>query len=149
EVPFGWRVRLAWLAIALAAAMAAALPFLVTLASDADYIAFGNESIAYRYFFCCRVQEGEKETAWLPQGQALSAMQQGILLTLRHLPGWDHMDLRQQVNLFGRCTSGAIVLLHALILVVCGQLRSLNWADKLVVFSIGLFPLYVLRSCGF
>src|SRR5205823_7547750 len=104
---------------------------------------------AYRYFFCDRIQAGEGGDVWLPQGQTLSALQQGVLGLLKQLPAWERASLREQVNWFGRSTLALTVLLQGLIFLVTGQLRGLGSVDKLLVLSTGLFPLYVLRHVGF
>src|SRR5262249_54135064 len=140
--------RLSWLAAAVFGSLACAVPVLIGLASGADYTPFPTPSLTSPFFFCPRVPQGERASVWLPPGQILSVLQHGLLRPLRSLAGWDGWSLRDQMNLFGRTTSGVIVLLHALVLLFCSQFRSLNWADKALVFSVALFPLYVIQFAG-
>ena len=63
-------------------AVAPWLPATLLACYRADYVMFANESLAYRYFACERIQHGERGTVWLPQGQLLGVVQHGILFAL-------------------------------------------------------------------
>src|SRR5579885_744752 len=115
-----------WVAAALASALFA-LPLVLLVRCRADYVVFANESLAYRYFACERLQHGERGTVWLPQGQLLGVMQHGIPFVVEHALPWSRDDLRHRANAFGLGTTLANVLVMAAIFFAVARARTLTW----------------------
>jgi len=55
------------------------LPLIWSITSGAEFINFASESLAYRYFYSVRLLAASDATAWLPQGQLITALQHIIL----------------------------------------------------------------------
>ncbi len=125
-----------------------ALPLGLLTYYRADYLTFANESLAYRYFACERIQHGERGTVWLPQGQLLGVVQHGVLFAVRHLTPWAGNDLRHLSNAFAAGTSLANVLAMWAVFLSVGRARTFSWSDKLLVFVVGLAPIYGTGSAG-
>ena len=93
---------------AVAISILFALPLILILVTRAEYLVFANESLAYRYFACARIWEGDRRTVWLPQGQLLTVLQHGIWWLLNLL---GIHDLRMRLQSFGLATTVLTTLL--------------------------------------
>jgi hypothetical protein len=139
----------AWLLAAAGACLFFALPFLLVAYFHADCLPCGNESLAYRYFACERIQHGEGGSVWLPQGQLLGVVQHVIFFIVRRTVGGAGDEFQRSANLFAAGTTLANVLLMSALFVTVGLSRALRRADKVLIFFAGLTPLYGTRTAGF
>jgi hypothetical protein len=138
-----------WLLLSLLACLLFALPLLLVAYFQADYLSWASESLAYCYFACERLAQGEGGTVWLPHGHVLGVVQHLILLLLNHtLPG-GAQGFQQRVNLFAAGSTLANVLAMSVIFLWAGRSRILRPSDKLLIFFAGLAPLYTTGRLGF
>jgi hypothetical protein len=144
-----WAEPVAWLLAAAGACLLFALPFLLIAYFHADYLPWGNESLAYRYFACERIQQGEGGSIWLPQGQLLGIVQHAIFFIVKRTVGGTGEELQRSANLFAAGTTLANVLLMSALFVTVGLSRVLRRGDKVLVFIVGLTPLYGTGTAGF
>lgn len=141
--------RAFWLALSFVACALFALPLVLMVCCKGDYMAVANESLANRYFACERIQHGEGGRVWLPQGQLLGVVQHGILLAVRLVGSGGGGGLRRDTNLFAALTNLANVLLMSGVFVAVAVGRAFRRSDKLLVFVVGLVPLYATTTVGF
>ena len=131
-------------AYTLLCAVVLALPAILLFASDVSLIAITNESLAYRFFFSLRLLSGSDDVVFLPQGQALTALQQLFHLLFGTIPAGPD-GLRAALDRFGYLTLGANLLLLAgsfLLLFASSSTKC----DRLLVLACGLFATYGSRS---
>lgn len=124
-----------------------AFPFFLSIRSGASFFHFANESLAYRFFICERLSEGE--AVWLPQGQLVTAVQRNIHKVVDRVAALPSNDLRGRSNLFAFLSVGSNVL--AMAFVLCAAMRSPNLLplDKLLILAPCLIPVYGMKTEGF
>jgi hypothetical protein len=138
-----------WWIIAALVSGAFALPLLRVLVTNAQYVLFANESVAYRYFLSVRILYGEGETAWLPQGQLVTLLQNGIVLWLSKVAGMPLGDIEHTLQPFGLATSAIVTALGVGILSYGITNRRFTVEDRLLVAFAALVPILVTRNSGF
>jgi hypothetical protein len=133
--------RITCAAAAVIAALAFSVPLLFLLAAGGNYLAFANESLAYRYFANVRILDGQGSAVWTAQGQLTSFLQHFIVIVLQAVTAG---DLKTMLQLYGICTNLVVALLMlGIYLVVCFDYR-LVWSDKAVILILG--PAIVLGT---
>lgn len=126
-----------------------ALPLFSVLITNAQYVLFANESIAYRYFVAVRILDGEGASAWLPQGQLLTLLQQGIVLWLTKISGMSPGDIEHTLQPFGLATCSVVTALGAALLFYGITNRHFTVADKIILAFAAFVPILVTRANGF
>ena len=126
--------------LSVVASVLVSIPFILVIVTHAQYLVFANESLAYRYFACARIWEGDRRSVWLPQGQLLTVLQHGIWWLLNVL---GIHELRTRLQSFGLATTFLITLLALALFVSVARSRILWWTDKVLIVFATLGPLYL------
>jgi hypothetical protein len=116
------------------------LPLILCLSFGAEFINLANESAAYRFFYAIRLHYGPDLTAWLPQGQLVTAIQQLITSLLPSLTG---DNLRGSLNLFSLCTIGMVSVISVTAIFLAASSSAATWLDRLALSVVTLAPIYV------
>lgn len=145
-LPILVRDRAAWATVALLAALAFSTPLLFLLAAEGNYLAFANESLAYRYFANIRVLDGQGGAVWTAQGQLTSMIQLAIVAVL-HMAGFD--DLRTMLQLYGISTNlvASLSMLGVYFLAIYDD--RLVWSDKASILVLGPATIFGTINAGF
>lgn len=108
---------------------------------EADFTQFGSESVAYRLFYSLRLQAGPDPTAWLPQGQLISSLQNVIVW---FMPRVTADNLHASIQIFSRAT---LVLISSITVIACMfavASKTTRWQHLLTLSIAILAPTYLL-----
>jgi hypothetical protein len=131
---------------ALLAAVVFSLPPLLLLAGKGYYLPFSAESLVYRYFGSVRILAGQGRTVFLPQGQLITSIQNGIVGVLQCFP---KLGLQQTLELFSGGTTLVVnVAMLGVYLATCFD-RSLTVIDKAIVLVLGPATILGTVAAGF
>ena len=136
-----------WFLGAIGCSLLFAVPVLACLYYDADFLDLAAESIAYRYFFCVRVAEGE--TVVVAAGYLLGLLQQGFYSLLNWQGNSSPESLQMQIQGFALATNATFTLAVAGLLVAAFQSHLLQRTDKLLLALVALVPVWGTRGTGF
>jgi hypothetical protein len=145
-----WRqsnYRLLWLVVALFCTALFSFPFWICLYFQADFTNFANEPMAYRYFFCERVRDGESIIVGV--GYLLNMFNQCAYWLTEKWLSLESVDLRSRVNLFACWSQWIVTFLVLIVYCAVALSRRLDGTQKLLVFLIGLVPVFGFGFNGF
>jgi hypothetical protein len=117
------------------------LPLIWSVAFGAEFINFANESLAYRYFYSVRLHAGADATAWLPQGQLITALQHIITWQLPYLTP---QTFRSSTNAFSIWTIAITSIVAITGLLIAALARRVTWRDRCLLSIVALVPIYAL-----
>jgi hypothetical protein len=99
-----------------------------------------SEALGYRFFYSLRIHAGPDATAWLPQGQLLNTIQNGISYFLIDR---NPAKLRTILNIFAITTVAVIDLLAVALLIAAARLRSISLGDIFLLGVTLIAPIYL------
>ena len=105
------RLKLRYL-LAVIGGLCFAFPPVLALCTGASFLAYANESAAYRFFLSERILNGEGASAWIWQGFLTSAIQTSLLWMIEAARFFPATDLLAQIDLFSNA--------YALVVAICG-----------------------------
>jgi hypothetical protein len=115
------------------------LPLIWCLIFGAEFISLANESAAYRFFYSVRIHSGPDLTAWLPQGQLITSIQN---LIVSALPDLTAENFRSSLNAFSLWSIGTIAAVSVVALSLAAVSRRANWLDRMTLSVVALVPIY-------
>lgn len=123
------------------------LPFIIFTYYDGSYLAYANESLAYRYFTTYRLMSGEQGLLWLPQGFFTLALQKIILLVQNHfiVP---YASFRSSLEWFGIFTNTIQSLLALIVLAIIFTDSHLKLFFKWLPLIFFILMLYGTNNNG-
>lgn len=114
---------------------------------DGSYLAYGNESLAYRYFTTYRLIAGDDGAIWLPQGFFTLALQKVILIIQNNFVS-PLTNLRSSLELFGIFTNLVQTLLAIIVLAVIYLDKKLTTFHKWLPLVFFLILIYGSSNNG-
>jgi hypothetical protein len=124
-------------------------PVLLFALNGGDFTWIASESLAYRFFHSARLYKSEDDTAWLPQGQLITAIQHGINYFLLERLGGSLEHLRSTLNIFCYATLLIIDVIIVIALAVSAASRALTWRDRVTLVVVACSPYLSISSVSF
>lgn len=123
------------------------LPVGIFYFHNGSYLAYGNESLAYRYFTTYRLISGETGAIWLPQGFFTLALQKVIFIIQNNFVS-PLTNFRASLELFGIFTNLVQTLLAIIVLLVIYLDKKLTPFYKWLPMVFFLILIYGSSSSG-
>jgi len=119
------------------------VPLLCIHITKAEYLVFGNESLAYRFFLSESAWLGQPTFMW--QGH-LTTLLQNLIYQIQHIT--PPIDFRSELQSFGVWTTIVIASSCSAIVVFASLSRYLRESDKVILASLSILFIYGLRGNG-
>jgi hypothetical protein len=140
------RVRNPFLILALLAMIATSFPVILSIWYKADFIDLANETVAYRYFFVERINNGEPIVIGV--GHLLSVLH-SFAYFFASYGNHSSVDLRHLINVFSNTTNILILSMQCILLGLVVVLDTLTKSQKFILISLPVIFLFGFGFAGF